>query len=67
LVELENEYDRNFSLSLSAIPVEEMEEVYEQIENDRYVLRDATAALAPAPLLNEPAADDVVTISYQLS
>jgi hypothetical protein len=46
LVELENEYDRNFSLSLSAIPVEEMEEVYERIENDCYALRDATAALA---------------------
>ena len=28
LVELDNEYDCNFSLSLSAIPKEEMEDVY---------------------------------------
>ena len=64
MVELENEYDRNFSLSLSAIPVEEMEEVYNRIENDRYALRDATAALVPAPLLNEPAADEEEAVPF---
>jgi hypothetical protein len=64
LVELENEYDRNFSLSLSAIPVEEMEEVYNRIENDRYALRDATAALVPTPLLNEPAADEEEAVPF---
>jgi hypothetical protein len=52
LVELENEYDCNFSLSLSAIPVEEMEEVYNRIENNRNALRDATAALAVGTLKN---------------
>ena len=61
---MENEYDRNFSLSLSAIPVEEMEEVYNRIENDRYALRDATAALAPAPLLNQPAADEEEAVPF---
>ncbi len=58
LVELDNEYDCNFSLSLSAIPKEEMEDIYMRIMNDRNALRDATAALASAPLLNEPAADE---------
>jgi hypothetical protein len=58
LLELENEYDSNLSLSLSAIPKEEMEDVYMWIMKDRDALRDATAALASAPLLNEPAAED---------
>jgi hypothetical protein len=58
LVELDNEYDCNFSLSLSAIPKEEMEDIYMRIMNNRNALRDATAALASAPLLNEPAADE---------
>ncbi len=56
LVELENEYDRNFNIW--DVPVEEMEEVYERIERDRWALIDATAALPSAPLLNEPAADE---------
>jgi hypothetical protein len=64
LVELENEYDRNFSLSLSAIPKEEMEDVFMQIMKDRDALRDATAALASAPLLNEPAADEEEAVPF---
>ncbi len=56
MVELENEYDRNFNIW--DVPVEEMEGVYEWIKRDRYALRDATAALPSAPLLNEPAADE---------
>ncbi len=39
-------------------PHEEMEDVYEWIEIARDALRDATAALASAPLLNEPAVDE---------
>ena len=53
---MEKEYDRNFNIQ--DIPVEEMEEVYERIEIARDALRDATAALPSAPLLNEPAADE---------
>jgi len=56
LVELENEYDRNFNTW--DVSVEEMEEVYERIERDHWALTDATAALPSAPLLNEPAADE---------
>ncbi len=56
LVELENEYDRSFSIH--DIPVEEMEEVYERMEIDRDALRDATVALASAPLLTESAPDE---------
>jgi len=56
LVELENEYDRNFNIY--DVPVEEMEEVYEWIESAHYALKDATAALPSAPLLHEPAADE---------
>ena len=62
LVELEHDYDHNFNIW--DVPVEEMEEVYERIENDRYALRDATAALAPAPLLNEPAADEEEAVPF---
>ena len=64
LLELENEYDRNFFLSLSAIPKEEMEDVYMWIMKDRDALRDATAALASAPLLNEPAADEEEAVPF---
>ena len=56
LVELGNEYDHNL-FSIFDAPVEETKEVYERIKIDRDALRDATAALASAPLLNEPAAD----------
>jgi hypothetical protein len=56
VVELENEYDCNFSIM--DVPVEEMEDVYTQMLNDHDALRDATAALASAPLLNEPATDE---------
>jgi len=63
LVELENEYDRNFFIV--DVPVEEMEEVYERIKIDRDALRDATAALAAsAPLLNEPAADEEEAVPF---
>jgi hypothetical protein len=65
LLELENEYDRNFSLSLTAIPKEEMEDVYMRIMIARDALRDATtAALASAPLLNEPAADEEEAVPF---
>jgi hypothetical protein len=64
LLELENEHDRNFSLSLSAIPKEEMEDVYMQIMKDRDALRDATTALTSAPLLNEPAADEEEAVPF---
>jgi hypothetical protein len=60
VVELENEHDSNFSIM--DIPVEEMEDVYTQMLNDRDALRDATTALASAPLLNEPAADEEVVV-----
>ena len=62
LVELENEYDRNFNIR--DIPVEEMEEVYEQIERDRWALTDATAVLRYAPLPNEPAADEEEAVPF---
>ena len=61
---MKNEYDRNLSLSLSAIPKEEMEDVYMWIMKDRDALRDATAALASAPLLNEPAADEEEAVPF---
>ena len=54
--ELENGYDCNFSIM--DVPVEEMEDVYTQMLNDHDALRDATAALASAPLLNKPATDE---------
>ena len=38
LLELENEYDRNFSLSLSAIPKEEMEDVYVGYQTEKFTL-----------------------------
>jgi hypothetical protein len=53
-VELKNEYDRNFNIY--NVPQEEMEDIYERIEIACDALRDATAALPSAPLLNEPAA-----------
>ena len=56
LVELENEYDCNFNIY--DVPQEEMEDVYERIEIAHDALRDATAALPSAPLLNAPAADE---------
>jgi hypothetical protein len=62
LVELEKEYDRNFNIR--DIPVEEMEEVYEQIERDHWALTDATAALRYAPLPNEPAADEEEAVQF---
>jgi hypothetical protein len=44
LVELENEYDCNFSIF--DVPVQEMEDVYNRMIDDRNALReDATAAL----------------------
>ncbi len=55
-VELKNEYDCNFSIMDK--PVEEMEDEYTQMLNDCNALRDATAAPASAPLLNEPATDE---------
>ena len=51
LVELENEYDRNFNIW--DVPVEEMEKVYKWIESARWALKEATAALPSAPLLHE--------------
>ncbi len=62
MVELENEYDCNFSII--DIPVEEMEDVYTQMLNDCNALRDATAALASAPLLNEPDADEEEAVQF---
>ena len=62
LVELENEYDRNFNIY--DVPVEEMEKVYERIESARWVLKDATAALPSAPLLHEPAADEEEAVRF---
>jgi hypothetical protein len=68
LVELENEYDRNFNIY--DVPQEEMEDVCKRIKiaSDalrdarikiaRNALRDATAALPSTPLLNEPSADE---------
>jgi len=41
-----------------------MEEVYERIEIDLDALRDATAALTSAPLLNEPAADEEEAVPF---
>ena len=65
LLELENEYDHNFSFSLSAIPKEEMEDVYGRIVIARDALRrDATPALASAPLLNESAADEEEAVPF---
>ena len=62
LVELENEYDHNFSTF--DVPVEEMEDVYNWMIDDRNALRDATAALASAPLPNEPAGDEEETVRF---
>ena len=64
LVELENEYDRNFNIW--DVPVEEMEKVYERIESARWgwALKDATAALLSAPLLHEPAADEEEAVRF---
>jgi len=64
LLELENVYDHNFSLSLSAVPKEEMEDVYMRIVKDRDALRDATAAFPSAPLLHEPAADEEEAVQF---
>ncbi len=60
MVELENEYDCNFSIM--DIPVEEMEDVYTQMLNDHNSLRDA--ALASTPLLNEPVADEEEAVQF---
>ena len=62
LVELENEYDRNFNIW--DVPVEEMEGVYEWIESARWALKDATAALPSAPLLHEPAAVEEEAVRF---
>ncbi len=62
LVELENDYDRNFNIW--DVPVEEMEGVYERIESAHYALKDATAALPSAPLLHEPAADEEEAVPF---
>jgi hypothetical protein len=62
LVELENEYDRNFNIY--DVPQEEMEDVCKRIKiasdalRDARIMRDATAALPSTPLLNEPSADE---------
>ncbi len=63
MVELGNKYDHNL-FSIFDVPVEETKEVYERIEIDRDALRDATAALASAPLLNEPAADEEEAVPF---
>jgi hypothetical protein len=55
VVELENEYDRNFSMN--DVPVEEIVDVYNRILDDHITWR-ATAALTSTPLLTEPAADE---------
>ncbi len=62
MVELENEYDCNFSIM--DLPVEEMEDVYTQMLIDCDALRDATAAPASTPLLNEPAADEEEAVQF---
>ena len=50
------------SVWLSWKMVEEMEDVYNRMIDDRNALRDATAALTSAPLPNEPAADEEETV-----
>jgi hypothetical protein len=55
-------YDRNFSIF--DVPVEEIEDVCNQLIDDRNALRDATTALACAPFPNEPAADEEETAQF---
>jgi hypothetical protein len=62
VAEFLNEYDCNFNIK--DIPVEEMEDVYTQMLNDRDALRDATAVKASAPLLNQPAADEEEAVRF---
>ncbi len=52
------------SVWLSWKMIEEMEDVYNRMIDDRNALRDATAALTSAPLPNEPAADEEETVRF---